>query len=257
MPPVNAQVITLLLQDGLLLGAQLQPQNAQLIRAPPDHLLSRLVHRPLARDVRVQLHHVRPAVHGAHPKGQIGDRAGEDFQIIGQQRRAKLHRQRHTAVLKLKNAPGGRHGEARLPHGGDAVRLHPGKAHRLPVHPDQAAQRLHLAGPVAAPRVRKPVGGAPHAEIGVMRHQRNRRRPEGRGSVPHRLGHSAKHARHNEKHGAFPHQAISRGRPRAARPNTSVSGFIVGKPRRPGQAPAREKAVAAQRRGAGLKLRGR
>jgi len=198
MPPVDPKIIPLLRQHRLVLRTDPKRHQPPLpLRhfrpRPDDRLLGRVIHRPLAGRIEINADLVRLTVRRPHLPRQIRHRPRKHVQVIRQQRRKKRHRQPHAARLKLVHRARRQHLQPLLLHRRHIPRPLPRPPVGLPINAHHPAHRhdVLIARPVLGKLVRQMVRHRPHAEIGVVRHQRHCRRAERRKLV--RLRGSANH----------------------------------------------------------------
>jgi hypothetical protein len=146
--------------------------------ARPGHLFARLVHRELGTRAVVKRDGVRPAVNRTDLPREVAQRQRKSVQIVRQRRGHERQRDMNFRVLELVAAAGGRDVQTDLRQGGNTLRAVPHEPKNLPVHADQADQRVLAAGPVAGRTVGQPIRLRPDAQVGVEGHQGHRGRAE-------------------------------------------------------------------------------
>ncbi len=177
--PVDAPVVAAFREHALPAPAA---ADGVLRAGKADALVGR-VHGRLGADVQVHAKIVRFSVLRLHLVADVGNRAGHQFPVVHQQRREKLHAERHAAVFKAVAGARGENFHAFLLQGRrlgeivlEALLDLPQKAEPGPVHTQQPGHRVLLPRPVAGNVVVQPVRKGPDIEVGVHRHEREGRR---------------------------------------------------------------------------------
>ena len=174
--PVDAQVVAALGEHRLLARADAQERQAIELEARSGRRLVRGVDHQVGRGVEVDLHLVILAIGGGGGPLQIGERAREHVEIVGQRRREEGEPDVGAGAGEFVDGAGGRNFHARLRQFGGGLPLAAHDPVGLAVDPRIGGERVRLAGPVFDAVAVQVVGRRPDAEIGIVGHQRDRGR---------------------------------------------------------------------------------
>ena len=118
------------------------------------------------------------AVRGPEFIGHIGDRPGEDIDILRQGGGREGESKAYAGAFEGVNGARGQHIQPGLAKCGGRSRFRPHDAEVVAINGNEALQPVGLAGPVGRIPVRQVVGGGPDAEVGVAGHERHGRGAE-------------------------------------------------------------------------------
>ena len=173
--PFDAQVVAGPRQNLLLRGRCAQRRHCSELVTAHVHALVRRIHGQLRRSVELQLYFVRAGVCAVHFKANVGDRAREQIEVVGQRGRQEGQRQPHARSRELVARRGRRDLQAGLFERLQFRGFGAGEPIRRAVDADETGQRLRRAGPVARDAAGQLVAERPHAEVRVVRDERNGR----------------------------------------------------------------------------------
>jgi len=191
-PPVDPDTVARPPQHRLDIAPHAPGIEPGDLRLAEHDRLRVVAHRDGGGDVDLELKRARPAVTRFRLERDIGDRAGKDIQVVGQQRRGE-----HEFRLDRAVREGG--DRAQRPNRDTGLRqrrrvggLGAQKPVGLAVHAQHGVDRLARARPMFGRRIGQPVRRRPDRKERIDRHQRDRRRPQ-------RPRRSRTHERHNSR----------------------------------------------------------
>ena len=158
--------------------ADAQALQAVVAAGVPGHRLVGRVHRDLARGVEVDGDVVRAPVGGAGLERHVGRRPRDQLQVVRQHRREEGERQLDAGTAEDVDRAERQHGHAPLGQRRDVGRQVPHDPEGAAVDSHQGAHRMRRAGPVRRRSIREAIGRRPDGEVGIVRDERDRRRPE-------------------------------------------------------------------------------
>ena len=173
--PVDTQIVTRAVQYALLARARVEHGEPGNAAPPPRHFFIARIHG----DQRIHVDQERDVMCAlaGRRKREVSDRPRKQVEIVGKGRREKFDRQSHLRGLKRIDGARRRDFKRRLLHRRRGARHCAHESVRLPVNPRQARDGLRCASPVFGVFVGKTIGHRPHAEIRIVRDERNRGRP--------------------------------------------------------------------------------
>ena len=135
-----------------------------------DRLAGR-IDRYLCAGIEVDRNGVPSAVRGLGFPGNVGNRAGQLIEIIGQRRRQESQRELHPRIGEGTDRARGQHLHTRLSQGRHARGLGSHQPIGAPIDSDQAGESMPFPRPMHRVGLGQFVGRRPDAEIGINRRQ--------------------------------------------------------------------------------------
>ena len=184
--PVDAHIVAAPGEHGLLARSHAKDGMAVEAVALRHHGLVGRIHDQVGGGFEIDRHGVLAAVGGGGRPIEVGQRPREDFEVVRQGRGEERQPQLHARAFEFVDRARRLHFQARLIERRQISRVAPHDPECLAVDACQSGERVRLAGPVAGTFGVQAVGHRPDAEIRIVRHQRNGRRPHGRRCLPRR-----------------------------------------------------------------------
>ena len=210
-PPVDADVVTALGEDRLVFRTGAQDGEPAHARHPVgQRQLVRRIGGEFAAGGEPELDLAGLAIGRVGRRGDIGDRAREDVEVVGQGRGEECQLQGDALAGKRIDRLRGGDLESGLRQGRQGGGFFSHHAELPAVDPDHGRQAVRLAGPVGRVHIRQLVSRRPDREIRVAGHQRHRRRAQGGEGFGRGEGGGRQHSHAKDRKGGF-HEGTSEG----------------------------------------------
>ncbi len=173
--PLDAEIVTTAAEDRLILRARAGCDEAGNGLVLADDFLEVFVHGDFGGDVEVDADVAGLAIQGLHRPGDVGHGAGEDVEVLREERGEEGEDDFDLVVGEGVVRHGREDFHFLLGKSFDVRRLVAHEAEGLVIDPDEAGHPLLVAGPVAGRSFVQGVVGRPDREVGRVGDEGHRR----------------------------------------------------------------------------------